>query len=105
LNVNEWGVKLFFSTGFDMSADTAISIIFTKPDGTTLTVTNPADANLIVGTTNVTTVLGTFLAHQYLAYTFQSGDVDQAGLWSARASYTDATQHLISDAATFTVGA
>ena len=105
MNVNEWGVELLFSTGFDMSAFTAISMIFTKPDGTTLTVTNPGTTALIVGTADAVTTLGTFLAHKYLQYTFQNGDVNQAGSWSVRVTYTDATQHLISDSTTFTVGA
>lgn len=101
MNVNEYGVVFAFSTSFDMSSFTSISVDFTKPDGTTLTVTNPS---VTVPNTDLVTTLGTFLANKYAKYVFQNGDVNQSGLWSARVVYTDATpQHLISDVGTFTV--
>lgn len=101
MNVNEYGVQFVFSTAFDMSSFTSISIDFVRPDGTTLTVTNPS---VTVPAFDLSTTLGTFLANKYASYVFQNGDVNQVGLWSARVVYTDATpQHLISDVGTFTV--
>jgi len=100
LNVNEYGVPFVFSTGYDMSADTAIRINFTKPDGTVLSVADPL---VTVPTIDLQTTDGLFLAHQYVSYTFQNGDVDQVGIWSARVYYTDLTRGLISDAAEFEV--
>ncbi len=101
MNTGEYGVQYLFSTGFDMSANTSLKITFTKPDGTTIVVTNPA---VTVPAMDVETTDGLFLAHQYVAYTFVNGDVDQDGVWNARVTYDDAApRHLISDASEFTV--
>lgn len=85
-----------------MSGFTAISIVFDKPSGDTLTVTNP---DVTVPNTNLPTTDGVFQANQYANYVFKNGDVDEIGLWSCRVFYTDPSQHLISDVATFTVDA
>ncbi len=102
MNVNEYGIVFAFSTAFNMSTYTSISIEFDKPSGATLTVTD-ADG-VTVPAVDVTTTLGVFLANKYVAYTFQDGDVDEIGVWAARVVYDDASpQHLISDVGTFTV--
>jgi hypothetical protein len=100
LNVNEWGVIFAFSTAFNMSGFTSISIEFEKPSGATLTVSDP---DVTVPGSDLPTTLGTFLANKYAKYIFQDGDVDEEGLWSCRVVYDDGSQHLISDVATFTV--
>lgn len=100
MNVNEYGILCLFSVGLDLSANTALSIEFTKPDGSQLIVTNP---DVTMGTVDVVTSFGLFPANQYLQYTFADGNVDQAGLWTARATYTDSSKYLISDPATFVV--
>lgn len=101
MNVNEYGIAVLFSTGYDMSSFTTVSITFTKPDGTLLTVTNPA---VSVPNVDVTTTQGVFAAHKYLSYTTVNGDIDQAGTWTARAFYIDPTpRRLDSTVATFTV--
>jgi len=100
LNVGEYGVHLWFSTGFDMRGFTSLSIIFTKPDQTVLTVTNPA---VSVGAVDENTVFGLFPANKYLDYVFVEGQVDQVGVWGVRCTYTDGSQHLISDPTTFTI--
>lgn len=100
MNLNEWGIHLWFSVGFDLRGFDALSIEFTKPDLTTLTVTNPA---VSVGTMDVQTIFGTFPANKYADYVFTVGQVDQEGEWSARLTYTDSTQHLISDVAAFVI--
>lgn len=106
MNVNEFGITFRFSTGYGMSAFETLSITFTKPDGSTLTVNNTSTPNAVsLGTVNVTTPdLGVFAANQYANYTFKSGDIDQEGLWTCRLTYTDATpKRLISDQANFTI--
>src|ERR1035437_4420231 len=102
MNANEYGVLFEFGTDFDMSSDTGVGLVFTRPDGTVLTVTNPA---VTVGSVDTGSPPNVFLAHQYLKYTFASGDINQSGVYSVRATYTDATPaHLISNPATFPVG-
>jgi hypothetical protein len=100
MNVNEYGVVFAFSCGFDLSGFTTLSITFTKPDGTALTVANP---DVTAPNTDIQTTAGLFPAKKYAHYVFANGDVDQAGEWSARVYYTDGSQHLISDVATFTI--
>lgn len=102
MNKNEWGIKFVFSTGFNLSGFSTLSIAFTKPDGTVLVKSNP---DVTAPALNIDTTEGLFPSHTYAQYVFQNGDVDQSGTWSARVTYTDAGQQLISDAATFTVGA
>jgi hypothetical protein len=100
--VNEWGVLLRFSTGFNLSAFVTLSIVFTKPDGSTFTRTNP---QVTAPNTDVTTTEGLFAANTYAQYTFQPGDVDQAGVWCAHVVYDDPGQHLLSDPGHFTIDA
>lgn len=98
MKINEYGVVLQFGTSFDMSSYTSLSLTFTKPDLSTLTVTPT------LGVGAVSTPLGSFATHTYVTYTFLSGQVNQAGSWSARLTYQDATPaRLISDVGTFTV--
>ena len=85
MNVNEYGVVLQFGVSFNMSADTSLSFTFTKPDLTTLTVTGT------LGTVDVTTPLGIFSAYTYATYTFLVGQVNIAGPWTVRLTYTDAS--------------
>lgn len=99
MNVNEYGILLQFGVSFDLSANTSLSFTFTKPDNTTLTKTGT------LGTVTITTTLGTFSANTYATYRFISGDVDQAGDWSVRLTYLDASPaRLISTIGVFTVG-
>jgi hypothetical protein len=104
MNVGEYGVAFLFSTGFDMSAFTGIAINFTKPDHSTLVVTDP---DVSVPNVDAVTTLGTFAANTYAKYYFVSGDVDQAGEWSAFVTYDNAgaspPEHLISDTTKFTI--
>jgi hypothetical protein len=102
LNVGEYGVIIRFNQAFDLSNQTALSLKLTKPDGTTSSKTS----NLVVGSTDIATTLGTFTANEYVEYTVQDGDIDQAGKWTAQLTYTDATKRLITDSpAVFTVKA
>lgn len=93
MNVNEWGVVFRLNTNYDMSGNTALSLTFTKPNGTTLTVTPTAPAVAASG----------FDANEYFQYTFVDGDVDQDGPWSVRGTYTDANKVLLTPSVAFTV--
>lgn len=98
MNVNEYGVMLQLCVSFDMSANTSLSFTFTKPDLTTLTVTGH------LGTVTTVTPLGIFSANTYATYVFVLGDVTQAGDWTVRLTYTDASPaRLISTIGKFTV--
>lgn len=104
MNVNEWGVAFVFSTGFVMSGFTALSLQFTKPDGTTLVRTNTSSPNAVTcPAVQRITPIGTLPASTYVLYTFANGDVSEPGTWTARLSYTDASQFLISAPATFII--
>lgn len=99
MNVNEYGVTLQFGVSFDMSANTSLSFTFTKPDLSTLTVAGT------LGTIQITTTEGIFAANTYATYRFVAGNVDQAGDWSVRLTYLDASPaRLISTIGHFTVG-
>lgn len=61
---------------------------------------------LTISAAPLVTPLGTFAGNTYAICTFASGDINQAGDYSARLAYdAGASVHLISDAAVFTVGA
>ena len=101
MNVNESGIAICFSTGFNMAGFDTISIEFTKPDGTTLTVDNPS---VTVPGTPIETTAGLFNANEYAQYVTQPGDINQVGEWSARVYYTDSSPlDLISDVGTFEI--
>lgn len=102
MNVNEYGVEFVFGASFDMSAKTNLTLNFTKPNGASLSVSSPA---VYIVNAPIVTSLGTLDANTYAVYITQNGDIDQAGNWSVRLVYDDATPaHLISNIATFTVG-
>ncbi len=102
VNEGEYGLACVFSTAYDMSGFTAISLKFTKPDGTILLVSNTD--GVTVPASPITTVLGVFAANTYARYAFVDGDLDQTGVWYCRVIYTDATPlHLISNQSSFTV--
>ncbi len=105
VNEGEFGVACVFSTAYDMSGFSTISMKFTKPDNTTLLVTN-ADG-VTVPAVPVSTPLGTFGANTYAQYFFKNGDLDQIGIWSCRVIFDNSGAspaiHLISNTSTFTV--
>lgn len=97
--VGESNKSFFAATNVDMSTNTELEIIFTRPDGTTEIKTQTAGevALGIAGTTfndpdgNPITVL----ANEYLIYAIEPGFLDQAGSranknpWKAYARWTD----------------
>ena len=102
MNQYEWGVEFYLAVSFDLTANTALDLVFTKPDETTMTRSKP---QVVVGATTLNSTLGTLPAGTYVTYTFAVGEVDQAGVWTARLTYSDVSRSLVSDPATFTVAA
>ena len=105
LKVGEFGKILQMGTSFDMSSNTALNIIFTKPDQTQLTVTNPGvTAPAVQVTVDVNGVPTTFEANEYFQYAFVTGDLDQAGTWIANGVYIEgSTKRFCGDPFVFTV--
>lgn len=103
LKVGEFGKIIRVDTNFDLSANTELTLVFTKPDGSTLTKVK-TDGVSAPGIT-VTDPDGVeFTANEYMEYDFASGDLDQAGRWFVRAEYDDATpKNFIGDTVEFTV--
>lgn len=101
MNVGEYGISLNLNVNFNIAAFTTLSLVFTRPDGTTITRTAP-DVS-VPAVPLVTADLGTFAANEYCTYLFQLGDMSIEGDYSVRLTYTDASKRLISDVATFTV--
>ena len=100
---DEKGQPFRIGTGFDMSGSTSLTIKFTKPDGTELTVTNPdvtAPATPLVNDP----YLGSIPASTYFEYTSTGLDFDQAGEnWKACGTYADASLTLFTGEVTFTI--
>ena len=102
MNENQYGFPIVFSTGFDMSAWTALTLTLTPPPGggSPLIRTNPQVS--IAGTPR-NTPIGQLPANTYALYTLVNNDISMAGTWTARLTFFDGTQLLISNPDTFTV--
>ena len=106
LKVGEVGKTFRYSTGFDMSAFTELTLIFTKPDGTTLTKnTSTVNAVSAPATPLVNdSDLGNVPASTYMAFDSVAADFDQDGIWTVCGIYNDASPKEFHGAdATFTV--
>lgn len=98
MNAGEYGIAYDLNVNYDLSSATSLLMSFTRPDGTTF-----SGVPVMGAVDLVTNGLGTFLAHQYCTYTFVNGDLNQAGDYIARLTYTDSTKRLISDPTSFSV--
>ena len=87
--VGETGRTLRVNAGFDLSGYTELSIIFCKPDGTTVTKTTADGVVIGAGVTDAD--LGVLTANEYVEYPIEVGviGVSDAGQWSAQILYTD----------------
>lgn len=104
MNVGDYGVQFVFgsSPALDLSSFSVLSLVFTRPNGTTLTVTTP---DLSVPATPVTIGGVTYAANTYASYFFQDGDVTVPGVWKARLNYQNASPILLhSNYGSFLVG-
>jgi hypothetical protein len=104
------GVPFRLATGFDMSGSTALTMKFTKPDGTILTKTSgggevSAPAVPLINDPD----LGNVPASTYFEYTNTVDDYDQVGLstdpnpWKVCGIYEDGAQTLPVSPVPFTV--
>lgn len=100
-NVGEYGKVLNINTNYDMSANTALDLVITRPDGTTFTRNSPAVT--ISASPLVTLDAGTFAANQYMRYLIQDGDLTVPGEYAVRCSYTDAQPLRLIATTSFTV--
>lgn len=100
MNKNEYGIQFNFNVNFNIAGFTSLSLAISRPDGTALTLANPA---VSVGNAPLVTPDGTYNANEYAKYVFVNNDINQAGTYSARLTYTDASKRLISDPVTFDV--
>jgi len=104
---NEIGKLILINSDFDLSGNTELRVVFTKPDGTTVTklkadgVTAPA-SDVTVKVDGVET---TFLANKYFQYPTETGVLTPSGAnWKVHGEYVDATPKDFSgDVSTFTV--
>ena len=106
--VEETGRLLRVNAGFDMSSNTELSLIFCKPDGTSVTKTS-ADG-IALGAVAVTDPdIGTLVGNEYVEYSIEPLLIteDDAGRWSVQILYTNTTptvdDNLYGTVANFTV--
>lgn len=97
MRVGEIGKVQNLITGFNLSGATVLSVILTRPDGTTITKTGSC-------VTAPNTEAPPLVANQYIRYTTEAGDIDVDGTWQICGVYEDATpKKYYSDDATFEV--
>jgi hypothetical protein len=97
-NVGEYGIRFDLNANYDLSPATSLELVITRPDGSK--VSGAPDVGQVP---LVTADYGTFSAAQYCTYLFKDGDLNQAGDYLARLTYTDAAKRLISEPVSFTV--
>ena len=109
IKVGEKGQPVKIATGFDMSASTALQIIFTAPEGgtsfTATQATTPAVSAPAIALTNdpAFTPAASVPASEYFLYTTDGTEFDIAGDWTACGRYTDATLELEADLVIITI--
>ncbi|WP_372857641.1 hypothetical protein [Pseudoalteromonas sp.] len=91
---------------FDLSGNTELRVVFTKPDGTIVEKLK-ADGVTAPGVDLTICVDGvdqTFLANEYFQYSSEAGLLDLTGSWTIHGEYVDATpKDLSGDVSRFTV--
>jgi len=99
--------KLFrYSTNFDMSGSTGLTLKFTKPNGGTLTKTEASSNPVTAPATALTNDpdIGTVAASTYMQFSTVASDFDVAGVWKVCGIYTDGDPtEYFGDLAVFTV--
>jgi hypothetical protein len=98
-NEGEYGSVLRVNLDTDISAGTTLTVELEPQTGDLKSFTS----NVALGTVNVTVDDQTFVANEYLEYTLQDGDLDQAGQWRARGSAIVSGVLIKSDFVRFTV--
>jgi hypothetical protein len=98
LTIGESGKLFYVATEFDMSANTELEVVFTKPGGGTVT-KSKTGGEVVLGTSDGSFPgVGAVLANEYMIYTVEVGFFDTAAdstdenPWKAFGRYTnDAT--------------
>lgn len=99
IKVGEIGKIIDIDAQFDLSGNTDLKLLFTKPDASTLEVIKSGGVSAPI----VASEAG-FSANEYFQYPIASGDIDQAGTWFVRGEYIDGTpKTFFGDTATFVV--
>lgn len=83
IRVGEAGKRHRISTSFDMSSNTSLALVYTKPDDTELSVAPT------LGTSPETIGGLTAAANTWVFYDFVPGELDIAGTWTAEFTYTN----------------
>ena len=95
LTVGESGKLFYVATGFDMSSFTELEVVFTKPDGTTVTKSQTAGEVALGVAGGTFPGVGAVLANEYMIYTIEDGFLDEAAdstdenPWKAFGRYTN----------------
>ena len=109
LRVGEVGKTLRVHADYDVSANTQLTLVFTKPSGASVTKTK-ADGITAPAVDVVSDLVDddgnaiTFSANEYYEYDTESGFLDESGTWQVYAQYDDATpKKFYGDTTTFQV--
>lgn len=104
LRVGEIGKLIRVNCDYDLTSNTQLSLVFTKPGGTSVTktkadgITAPSTAATDPDTGDI------YAANEYMEYAVESGLLDEDGIWTVYAKYEDATpKTFIGDSVTFSV--
>jgi hypothetical protein len=103
----EIGKLLVVNAGFDLSGNTELRVVLTKPDGSVVTklTADGVSAPSTPITVDVDGVSTTFNADEYFQYPTESGVITPSGAgWKIHGEYVDATPtDFCGDTTTFTV--
>jgi len=80
---NEYGNTLRVNAGFNLTSNINTLYLDSPLTSTGDLVITPADG-LLVGSINIVTEVGTFLAGEYVEYVLLQGDIPYSGEWNAR---------------------
>lgn len=106
LKVGEIGKLIVINAGFDLSSNSELRVVLTKPDLTEVTKLKADGVTAPAVPINVTIdgVAVTFDANEYWQYPTESGVIDASGSWKVHGEYVDVTpKDLCGDSTTFTV--
>ncbi len=91
IHVGESGKLYGYNTNLDLSSNTSLSLVFTAPDGSKITI-DPSriSAPAVDGIFDVNGTPTTFLANQYMQFITLSTDFLTSGGWYVCGTYTNA---------------
>ena len=105
IKATEVGKIFRYSTLYDMSSQTELTIKLTSPDGTETVLTGTGGRVTAPASPVTDPDLGSLLASEYMQITTIATDFPVGGEWTACGIYEDATPRTwIGNSATFTIG-